>query len=340
MSKIIAVLCVIFLVINMTFMPAPFIDSGIEAVDICLNTIIPSLFPFFICSGLLVELGFAKWAGKLLSPALAPVFNIPGSGAVVFVMGILSGYPVGAKCAVDLYRKGECTKEEAERMIAFCNNSGPMFILGAVGAVFLKNEYLGWCLYISHVISAVLVGVIFRFYKRKAKSDVTDIILISEEKNKNIGLIIGNVIGSSVDTILKVCGFVIIFYVFGKSISVFKNSELFYGIFEMTSGVAMLTKTQSIDPLFKLTLISFFISFSGISVLLQVSSIVIPVGLSVKPYVLGKTLQGVFSAAITYFICLKLPATVSVFASSANAFNINMNGISWLKVSLIMLLWC
>ena len=151
MSKIIAVLCVIFLVINMTFMPAPFINSGIEAVDICLNTIIPSLFPFFICSGLLVELGFAKWAGKLLSPVLAPIFNIPGSGAVAFVMGILSGYPVGAKCAVDLYRKGECTKEEAERMIAFCNNSGPMFILGAVGAVFLKNEYLGLCLYISHV---------------------------------------------------------------------------------------------------------------------------------------------------------------------------------------------
>ena len=91
------------------------------------NCVIPSLFPFFIATELLNYTNIASFFGKFLSKFMRPIFNIPGEGAYAFIMGIISGYPVGAKIVSDFYEKGICTKNEAERMLAFTNNSRTSF---------------------------------------------------------------------------------------------------------------------------------------------------------------------------------------------------------------------
>ena len=60
---------------------------------------------------------------------MRPLFNVPGEGAFPLIMGIISGYPVGAKIVTNFRKNGTVTKEEGERLITFTNNSGPLFII-------------------------------------------------------------------------------------------------------------------------------------------------------------------------------------------------------------------
>lgn len=97
------------------------------------NSVVPSLLPFFIATELLGHTRVVSSIGKFLNKWMRPIFNVPGIGAYAFIMGIISGYPVGAKIVTKFREDGSCTKAEAERLLAFTNNSGPLFIIGTVG---------------------------------------------------------------------------------------------------------------------------------------------------------------------------------------------------------------
>ncbi len=305
--KMVFLAIILYLTVSLIASPMPCIIAAQNAILLCLDTVIPVLFPFFVCSGLLTALGFSNLCGRLLSPVMRPLFNLPGSGAQALCLGILSGYPVGAVTTVNLYSAGQCTKTEAHRMLAFCNNSGPLFIISVVGGGYLGNPALGIRLYISHIVAAFVVGLIFRFYK---DSDTTPPFLPpSADINKKTALLsLGGVIDSSVFSILKVCGFVIFFAVFS---SVLPEIPFLYPFVEVVGGLGAFSMWNS--PLL-LPFISFFLAFSGLSVIFQVSAVISPCGLSLKPYIIGKIIQGVISFAITYVSLIFSPVTQEAFA--------------------------
>ena len=162
--KLTFLLSILHMSLFLIIFPSACIETGRDAVNLCLTSVVPSLFPFLICSGFFSTSGAASVLSRYLSPLMRPLFNLPGCGAMAFVLGVVSGYPVGAACAADLYISGQCTKTEAERMCAFCNNSGPLFIMSVVGCGFLSCPQAGRYIYISHILSAIIVGIIFRFY--------------------------------------------------------------------------------------------------------------------------------------------------------------------------------
>lgn len=106
------------------------------------NSVVPALLPFFIATELLSHTNVTRAIGKLLNKFMKPIFNVPGIGAYAFVMGIISGYPVGAKIVTKFRQDGLCTKAEAERLLAFTNNSGPLFIIGTVGITMFGNTLI------------------------------------------------------------------------------------------------------------------------------------------------------------------------------------------------------
>ena len=130
------------------------------------NSIIPSIFPFLIATELLNYTNIAKLLGKLLKNVMKPLFNIPGEGAYALIMGLISGYPVGAKIALDLYENNICTKSEAERMLSFTNNSGPLFIIGTVGILLFGNSLVGILLLLTHILSCTTIGIIMGICSR------------------------------------------------------------------------------------------------------------------------------------------------------------------------------
>ena len=123
--------------------PTQAMTGAKNGLTLCCNVIIPSLFPFFVLSSLAVDLGLAAYLGRLLEGVMRPLFRVSGCCAMAVVLGFVGGYPLGAKTALELYRQGLCTKTETERLLAFCNNSGPAFILGVVGAGIFGSGQIG-----------------------------------------------------------------------------------------------------------------------------------------------------------------------------------------------------
>ena len=283
--------------------------SSIEAVKgsliICYQTLIPSLFPFFVLSGLLINSGFVQILGSVLNPIIRPLFRVSGSGAIVFLIGIISGYPMGAKMVSELYKKGIINKTEGRRLLPFCNNSGPLFVIAAVGTGMLNNTKLGIFLYCIHIISALLVGLIFRFYENEDKELSK---LNYREKNEiPLGKNFTECVSNSVNSILLICGFVALFSAFSQCIkpvieSCFKNeyiSLFINGLLEVTMGVSKVAQSN-LELEKVLILMSLLIGFGGACVHLQVLGVISDTDLEIKTYLSGKFMHGIISAIITW----------------------------------------
>lgn len=297
-KKIFTLIILLYIILNMVVMPEVSISSAQKAIKLCLNVVIPSLFPFFAASSLFISLGYASYFSRYFSKIMKPFFNVSGCGALPLILGIISGYPIGASTSVKLYKDGYISKTEAERLLAFTNNSGPLFVLGAIGCGMLSSNTYGLIIYISHIISALIVGIVFSFLKEKTGNTCLRLTPAPERGIKKIGEALSDAVSFSVDNILRVCGFIILFSVVCSFIPSGKFYPFIYSLLEITGGINVLSSLPE-DIHIKLPVISFFLSFSGISVLCQVCTSVLPAGLSIKPYITGKLLQGIFSFFIT-----------------------------------------
>ena len=241
----------------MVVRPHAAVYAARDAVLLCLNVVVPSLFPFLICSQIFIRGGAADLLGRWLSGLMRPLFGVPGGGALAVVLGIVSGYPIGAACIAALYQNGSCTKAEAERLLAFCNNSGPLFILGAVGVGMLESERLGVLLYTVHLSAALLTGLLFRrFGGKKCPAAVPQLPPPQEARRSADAL--GEVTAAVTDAVRSA-----------------------------VSGTLLLA------------VVSFFLALSGVSVLLQTAAIVLPAGLSLRTYLLGKLTQATIAFLLT-----------------------------------------
>lgn len=301
--------------ILLLFFSSSALETAKSALSLCARSLIPSLFPFFVCSNLLINLGAAPMLSKLLSPVMRPLFGLNGSCALPFFLGIFSGYPVGAKTTADLYLDGGCLKSEAEKLLAFCNNSGPVFVIGAVGCGMLQNQTYGFILYLSHLFSAVTVA--FTMRNLPVPIYPNSRTYSSSDNSAGFGELFANAVSASVSLTLNVCGFVLIFStlvsfadclgIVGALSSLGMNPDIsrsiIYSFFECGGGCNAVS-SANIPTALKLMLLSSAIGWSGISVHLQVLGIIKKAKLSSKLYFKGKALMTIISPLFTFIIYL------------------------------------
>lgn len=160
--KILLTTLIIFFIANIIISPAKYIKEGLNGISAWAFNVLPSVLPFMFFTKALSSLGQMEKLTRPFQRVTKTLFNTPPISLYTFLMAILSGYPVGSKMIADLFTQGKITKEEAYRMSAFCSTSGPMFIVGAVGASMFKSASIGYILFLSHILSAFLNGLIYR----------------------------------------------------------------------------------------------------------------------------------------------------------------------------------
>lgn len=299
------------------------------------TSVVPSLFPFFVATELLMHTNIVSYFGVFLNRFMKPLFNIDGKGSFALIMGIISGYPVGAKIASNFRKNNVCSKEECERLLSFTNNSGPLFIIGTIGISMFGSSTIGILLFITHILACITVGIIFRFWKYKTSNIIKDYKINnynSKYKNvciSNLGEILSESITSSISTILMIGGFIVIFssiisiinasgildmcsLLFSPIFNFFNIDSIFIqgiftGLLEVTNGINTIShitiKKISINVIFT----AFLLGFGGISILLQIWSIISKTDLSIKPYLYGKILHGFIAAFYTYILINVFP---------------------------------
>ena len=141
-----------------------------KALTLCAGTVIPALFPFMVVTGLLVRLGFGQWLAPDMAGLMASLFRLPGCAGSALLLGLVGGYPIGARTAAELYASGDLTRQEAERLLTFCNNSNPVFLISVLGVGVFGSVRAGLWLWLIHVCAALLTGLLFRGLGRGRKT--------------------------------------------------------------------------------------------------------------------------------------------------------------------------
>ena len=320
--------------VSLVLWPQQSMEAASTGLGLCANVIIPSLFPFFVLSGLVVELGLAGYVGRALEGMMYPLFRVPGSCASALALGFIGGYPVGARTAISLYEKGLCSKTEAERLLAFCNNSGPAFILGVVGAGVFCDSRVGVLLYLAHALASVCVGLVFRFYKGKEGRGSSRGAVRSDIRAQRLSTAFTETVKNSFLSTLNICAFVIFFTVvirmltasgvlpglakgLGGLLAPLGMTEewgrrLLTGVLEVSSGVWSLTGEGSFSG--RLSMAAFMLGWAGISVHCQVLSFLGGSGLAVGTYLTGKMLHAGLSALFVGVLVRAFPLEGQVSA--------------------------
>lgn len=272
-----------------------------EGLTLCARTVIPSLFPFFVVSALLVSLGFAQSLGRPLEGFMRLLFHVGGNGAAALVLGLAGGYPVGARTAAELYRQGLCTRREAERLLGFCNNCSPAFAVSILGWGVFHSGRAGVWLYLIHVLSALLTGMLLARLDRQppARSGTAHRPSAAPASPPPVSLS-GALVGavqSGLQSMLGVCAFVVLFMVVLLPLRAVPGfwGTLAVGVVELFNGAARLTGDRA-----GFLLAAALLGWGGLSVHCQTLSVLSGSGLSTRSYWLGKALQGLFSAALAW----------------------------------------
>lgn len=156
------------LIMLILFFPQEGMTSALLGISIWWEVLFPALLPFFVISEVLLGLGVVHFLGTLLDPIMRPLFRVPGIGGFVMAMGLVSGYPVGARLTSQLWEQNLLNREEGERLVAFTTTADPIFLIGAVAIGFFHDASLATLFVISHYGASFIVGFIMRFHGRSS----------------------------------------------------------------------------------------------------------------------------------------------------------------------------
>ena len=299
--------------------PAEAAEGVRRGLSVCAGVIIPSLLPFLILSSLLTALELPRLLARIAGGLMSRLFGVPGAAAAPLLLGLTGGYPVGAAATAELVKRGELSPEEGGRVLAFCNNTGPAFILGAAGSGIFGSARLGLLLYLSHILAAVAVGLLFSAGKKSytlaaLRPPETPVALRSLPET------LPECVKGTVAAVLNICGFVTLFsavtalldargWFSGAAgfIAAKTGAELHFvralltGVLELGGGIGAMSGLSPAPQ--NLALASFLLGFGGLSVHCQTLSVVAGTELNTARHFWGRLLHGALSAGITLLLC-------------------------------------
>ena len=251
-----------------------------SGVELCIRTVIPSLFPFFLFSILLTT----SLVGHRI-PFLRPIrrlCQIPEGAESLLIAGFLGGYPVGAQCVSQAFASGQLTHADARRLLAFCSHCGPAFLFGMAATLF-SEWWAPWALWGIHIVSALCVGALIPGKAGSCSMQIRATLSPVQALNRSVRIMAG------------VCGWVVIFRV----LITFLDRWIFWylpaeaqtaliGLLELSNGCLALYRIEDISLRF--ILCAGFLGFGGLCVTMQTHSVVTN-GLDSSLYFPGKVLH-------------------------------------------------
>lgn len=262
-----------------------------DGLALCGRTVIPSLFPFFVVISLLLQLGMADALQGACGKIMGPLFHMRGVCAMPLLAGLLGGYPSGAKAAAELYDQGMISRQEASLLLGFCDNCGPAFLLGYVGAGVLGDTRTGAALYLLHMVAALLTGMLLCRVVRDRGLALPGNQLSTGPVSFPQALTAS--VSGALQSMLHICAFVVIFRVLAVLPPVPLPFPLL-GALELVSAIAALPADRAAGFIAAAAVTG----WGGLSVHCQAMSLT--AGLSFRWHWLGKALQAALSALLAF----------------------------------------
>lgn len=309
MSNTGSMLIIIFLLINILIHPNYVSSSTSLAFDIWKNNLFPFLLPMFVVSEVMISLNAIDIFSNLGNNIITKLFKVKKEGTFILIMSMLSGFPSSAKYINSMYEKGILNDNDASKILMFTHFSNPLFIIGTISSTFLGNIKLAKLIFLSHYLTNILIGIMFRNYNPiKKENNLSSFKYNSstKESSKSLGAILGNAIINSINTLLLILGtisiFLLITTILNSTIDLgnFGNA-IINGIIEMSQGLKYVSMLE-ISLHLKTTLSVMIISFGGLSVHLQVMSILSNTKVKYLPFLLSRIIHALIAGLITFLL--------------------------------------
>lgn len=274
------------------------------------TNIFPSLFPFFIISYLLINYGFVELLSEVFKP-LMNLFGINSKCAFIFIMSIVSGFPSNALYAKKLYEDGSINEYEASKVLTFSHFSNPLFLLGTLSILFLNNKEAGLLVLLAHYSTNFIIGLIFRnYYKSSQEESKINIkkglnnMFLKIDKSENFGTVLTKSIKQTISTLLTILGTITVFLVITTIINSNIHLNNFYqsildGLFEMTQGLKYISMLN-IPLKLKSTICGMLISFGGLSVHMQVISVISDTKIKYYPFFIARVIHMAITGLVIF----------------------------------------
>ena len=317
-------------------------ESVKNSVTIFISSVLPSLFPFIFFTEIILNTDIINILSRIFGNIISKLFKVSKNSATAVIIGFLCGYPMGSKTVSTLYSDKKISRDDANILLTFVNNCNPAFILSTIAIGVFYNMNIGIILLISHVLSSILIGIMYsrKYYsniihkKDKKLNSFGKKSIINENINYNNNSkdlsffeIIKKSIFNAFLTLSNIFGFIIIFNLLFSIFAVFLqkiNIPNFYitilsGIFEITSGCHNIG-ILNIDIIPKLCITSFILGFSGLCINAQIFSTISKQKFKFFSLIKSKLLHGILSCIITYILLrytnMHDLSTISVFSNT------------------------
>lgn len=295
----------ILLIVN----PEIYVASALSGLKLFVFNVLPALLPFFFFTRILTAVGSADTLSNKGGRIFTALFGAHPISAYVFVMSVMSGYPVGAKLVSDLHRDGIISDYEAKKIIPFTSAAGSMFTVGAIGVALMHSKSCGFIILFCHYAALILNGFL---YRGRTKSKLLSPPVADTDN------LLYEASYSSVVSILLVGLYITIMYVVTDMLNNTGIMSLICaplrsvtddtfalgvvsGILEMTRGTVILSECEGILVLPAITAI---VSFGGVSVTLQSMAFLGSCKIKASYYLLTKLTQSVLAFGICLAYCL------------------------------------
>lgn len=303
MKKKISLLFVILLLGFLLAFPAEALAASREGLRLWLETLLPTLLPFLILTGILVRTDGIRKILQPIAPFFKVVFGLSPGGTYVFLLGMLTGYPMGAKLDADLYYAGKISRREAEYLLTFCNNPSPAFLVTYVGQICLEGKVPIGILAGILVAADMICMVFFRFVGSLKKEAVDEFYCGSllQTGNGSVGQLLDAVIMNSFETMTKLGGYILMFSILSAAVGHFwflpaAWKYVFLGTLEITTGLhGLLVSSFSYGTRVLLALC--LSAFGGFCIMAQTKS-VLGKDLSLRPYASAKCMNAAVTAVL------------------------------------------
>lgn len=312
-NTILILIILIFVAIEILTDSQSILNAVSFSFNIWKENVFPSLFPFFVLSELLINYGFIELIGELFKPIMNKIFKTKGVGAFALIMSLISGFPSSAKYIRELHKKELINEKEATKLLTFTHFSNPLFILGTISLLFLNNKEVGLLILICHYLGNFIIGIIFRnYYPTKDESKKLSLRQVINEigekrikTKKSFGEIITNSLLNSLNTLILILGVISMFLVITTIIDNNINLNSFHqsilnGFIEMTQGLKYIS-LEEIPLKLKCTLSTMIISFGGLSVHMQIISILSDTKIKYFPFLTARIIHSLISSLLVFF---------------------------------------
>lgn len=305
MSKKTLCLLSIPLLLFLFLFPEKSFRASCDGVTLWFNTVLPSLLPFIILSGLLIQMGFLDRLLKRPNPWCCRLLGLSPAGAYALLLGLLCGYPMGAKITADLYACRRIDRPEADYLLAISSHASPMFLITFVVYGILQRPSLLLPFLLIFYSSAMLAALVFRIRFHRFGLGV------SAYKNEvsaagSPGALLDTSIMNGFEIIVRLGGYIILFSIYGALLRTLlaplpAAQAVLSGIIEITTGITCIRQSGLSAPV-RLVLILACSTFGGLSTLAQTNCVIAESGLNLKIYLQGKLLQTLFTLLLSLLL--------------------------------------